>query len=156
MSHEAGLREEKIPHILQDKKNLYLKIGQIYVEMGNLNSAADCLQKANDECLTTNQQLEKRLAQVRLSWMRGGMDDLIKNLESLMMLLGLNTGRCLNSIEYLGQIFYEIAEEFCHRKQWHVAEPALQLAIQIAPAIFDHNKFKSLLPVAEERQQPSS
>jgi hypothetical protein len=82
--------------------------------------------------------------------MGGEIDDFMKNLESLMMLLGLNTSRCLNSIEDLGQIVYDIAEECCRRKEWHVAEPALRLAIQIAPAIFDHNKFHRLLPVAEQ------
>ncbi|MGZ6249071.1 MAG: tetratricopeptide repeat-containing glycosyltransferase family 2 protein [Syntrophales bacterium] len=151
MSHEAGIRKERIPDILQNKKNLYLKIGQNYIETGNLNAAMDCLQKAIDECLTRDEQIEKRFAEVRLALMKGEIDDLMKNLESLMLLLGLSTSRCLNSTEDLGQIVYDIAEEFCHRKQWHVAAPALRLAIQIAPAIFDHNKFNNLLPVAEQR-----
>jgi tetratricopeptide (TPR) repeat protein len=156
MSHEAGLREGKIPHIFQDKKNLYLKIGQNYIEAGNLNAAMDCLQKAEDECLTIDQQLEKRLAQVSLCWMRREIDELIKDLESLMMYVGINTNRCLNSIEDLGQIVYDIAEEFCCRKQWHFAETALQLAIQIAPAIFGRGKFDRLLLVNKQRRHQSS
>jgi hypothetical protein len=68
----------------------------------------------------------------------------------------MNTSGCLDSVEDLGQIVYDIAEDFCGRKQWHFAEPALQLAIQIAPALFDHVKFKGLLPEAEQHpHQPS-
>jgi glycosyltransferase involved in cell wall biosynthesis len=143
--YEEGLREGKISHILQERKNLYLKIGIIFLQLGALNAAADCLQRAEDECLTKDEQCEKRLALVRLSLMREEIDAVIKNLEFLMMYLGLNTDRYINSMEDLGLIIYEIAEEFCHRKQWHCAEAALELALKIAPTIFDHIKFNRLL-----------
>jgi len=58
----------------------------------------------------------------------------------------MNTDRSLNSIEDLGRIVYDIAEVFCHRCQWPLAEPALQFALQIAPALFDHRRFERMLP----------
>jgi glycosyltransferase involved in cell wall biosynthesis len=148
--YEVGLHEGKISTILQEKKNLYLKIGIIFLQSNDLNAAADCLQRAEDECLTTDEQIEKRFSEVRLSWMRRDIDDLVKTVESLMMHLDMNTSRCLTSIEDLGQIVYDTAEEYCRQKQWHIAKAALQLALQIAPAIFDHVKFNRLLSGASQ------
>lgn len=148
--YKAGLHEGKIPNILQERKSLYLKIGIIFLQSNDLDAAADCLQRAEDECLTTDEQCEKRLALVRLSWTRGDTDAVTKNLEFLMMYLGLNTARYINSMEDLGRIVFDIAEELCFRKQWHFAEAALQLALQIAPAIFDHVKFNQLLSEARQ------
>ena len=56
----------------------------------------------------------------------------------------------------LGKTAYDMAEVFCHRRQWHLAEPALKIAIQIAPASFDHNKFDRLIRGAEQRISQSS
>lgn len=145
MAYEAGRREGVIASILQDRNDLYLSMGKIYMQQCDLDAAADCLQKADDEYLAMDEQLEKRLSQVRLFWMKGATDDLIKSLGSLMTCMGMNTSRCIESIQDLGQIIYDIAEEFCNRKQWHLAETALQLALQIAPATFDHSKFDRVL-----------
>jgi glycosyltransferase involved in cell wall biosynthesis len=56
----------------------------------------------------------------------------------------LNTGNL--SAASIGKTAYDVAEAFCRRGQWQLAEPALQLALQIAPAAFDHNRFDRLLP----------
>lgn len=55
-----------------------------------------------------------------------------------------------------GALAYEVAETLCLRRQWHLAEKALTIAVQVAPAGFDHNKFDRLLRVAElQTAQPS-
>jgi hypothetical protein len=56
----------------------------------------------------------------------------------------------------LGKAAYDMAETFCRRHQWHLAEPTLRLAIQIAPESFDHSKFNGLLPGAEQRRLHTS
>jgi len=45
----------------------------------------------------------------------------------------------------LGPLAYEVAEAFCLRRQWPLAERALQLAVQIDPTRFDHARFDRLL-----------
>jgi glycosyltransferase involved in cell wall biosynthesis len=154
--YETGICTGNIPAFLRDCKNLYLKIGKVFLQQGDLKAAADCLHKAEDEGLTADEQLEKRLLQTQLCWQVEATDDLIQALESLMQTLGMNTNRCFHSIMDMGQIVYDIAEEFCRRKQWHLAEHALQLAVQITPAIFDHGKFDRLLVDAEHCNNQSS
>ncbi|MGO9137395.1 MAG: tetratricopeptide repeat protein, partial [Syntrophales bacterium] len=150
ISYETGICTGNIPAFLRDSKKLCLKIGKDFLQHGDLKAAADCLHKAGDEGLTADEQLEKRLLQTQICWQVEATDDLIKSLESLMRTLGINTNRCLYSIEDTGRIAYDIAEEFCRRKQWHLAEPALQLAIRIDPTIFDHGKFDRLLVDARQ------
>jgi tetratricopeptide (TPR) repeat protein len=145
MAYEAGRREGCSAGILQDRNDLYLRMGKIYMQQCDLDAAADCLQKADDMHLTVNEQLEKMLSQIRLFLMKGETDDLIKSLGCLMTHMSMDTSRCVESIHDLGQIIYDIAEEFCTRKQWHLAETAFQLAIQISPSTFDHSKFDRLL-----------
>jgi tetratricopeptide (TPR) repeat protein len=154
--YETGLSKGSDPTILRECKTLYLKIGKDFLQQGDLKAAADCLHKAEDEGLTADEQLEKRLLQTQLCWQVEATDDLIQALESLMQTLGMNTNRCFHSIMDMGQIVYDIAEEFCRRKQWHLAEHALQLAVQITPAIFDHGKFDRLLVDAEHCNNQSS
>ena len=57
----------------------------------------------------------------------------------------MHTRRSIGLVDDLGQIVYDVAETFCLRRQWPLAEAALQLALQIAPALFDHDKVRSLL-----------
>lgn len=156
IAYEAGIRENVVPDILRVRNNLYLIIGQIFLQ-GNIPDAAyDCLQKAHDEYLSADEKIAKRLHQVRVSWMKNETDDMIAHLENLMSLLQMNTDRSLNSIEDLGRIVYDIAEVFCGRGQWQLAEPALQLALQIAPPLFDHRKFERMLRGIEMgNNQPS-
>jgi tetratricopeptide (TPR) repeat protein len=154
--YETGVCTESISAFFRDCKRLYLKIGKDFLQQGDLKAAADCLHKAEDEGLTADEQLEKRLLQTQLCWQVEATDDLIQALESLMQTLGMNTNRCFHSIMDMGQIVYDIAEEFCRRKQWHLAEHALQLAVQITPAIFDHGKFDRLLVDAEHCNNQSS
>ena len=49
----------------------------------------------------------------------------------------------------LGALSYDIAAVFGERRQWHLAEPALNLAIQIAPSLFEPETFQQLLAGAE-------
>ncbi|MCX5855201.1 MAG: glycosyltransferase [Deltaproteobacteria bacterium] len=156
IAYEAGIRENIVPDILQLRNNLYLKIGLIFLQGNNHNVAHDCLQKLQDENLSTDEKIAKDFHQARLDWMKHEIEDMIGHLENLISLLHMNADRCLNSIEDLGQIVYDIAEEFCCREQWHLAEPALQLAIQIAPAMFDRGKFNRLLQNAEQKGHYSS
>ena len=45
----------------------------------------------------------------------------------------------------LGPLAYDTAEAFCLRRQWVLAEKALQLAVRIDPTLFDPAKFDRLL-----------
>lgn len=152
-AYEAGRRENIVPDILQVRNNLYLKIGQIFLQRNDPDAACDCLQKAQDEDLAIDEKIAKRLHLARLSWIKNETDNMIVHLEHLLPLLQMHTDRILNSSEDLGRIVYDMAEVFCLRRQWTWAEPALQLALQIAPALFDHRKFERLLPGDAPAQQ---
>jgi glycosyltransferase involved in cell wall biosynthesis len=49
----------------------------------------------------------------------------------------------------VGRAAYDVAEMFFRRRQWRLAQPVLQLAIQIMPEGFDHSRFDRLLSEAE-------
>lgn len=56
----------------------------------------------------------------------------------------------------LAQMAYNMAEVFCRRNVWHLAEPALSLAIQVDPTNFNYDRFNRLLPGNRQRShQPS-
>lgn len=149
-AYEAGCSNGETPDTLRNHSNLYLKIGKKYLQQGDSNAAQECLEHAEDNHLTVDEKLEKRLLQIWLFWSNGAIDDLIQKLEILMTFLGLNTDRCLNSFDDLGMLVYDIVELLCERRQWHLAEPALNLAIQIAPSLFEPEKFQQLLAGAEQ------
>jgi len=147
---EIGYLQGKTPETFKDRSNLSLKIGKNFLLQGALDWAHECLELANDSDLTLDEKLEKRLLQTLLFWSNGAIDDLIQKLESLMMFLGLNTDRCLDSFDDLGTLVYDIVELLCERRQWHPAELALNLAFQIAPSLFEPEKFQQLLAGAEQ------
>jgi glycosyltransferase involved in cell wall biosynthesis len=149
-AYESGCSKGETPGTLQNHSNLYLKIGKKYLQQGDPNAAQECLEHTEDNHLTLDEKLEKRLLQIWLFWSNGAIDDLIQKLESLMTFLGLNTDRCLNSFDDLGMLVYDIVELLCERRQWHLAEPALNLAIQIAPSLFEPEKFQQLLAGASQ------
>jgi hypothetical protein len=66
-------------------------------------------------------------------------------MESLMLLLGLDTDRCLDSFDDLGNLFYKTAEVLAEQQKWQLAEPTLNLATQIAPNLFRPEKYERLL-----------
>jgi glycosyltransferase involved in cell wall biosynthesis len=146
MAYEAGIRDGNAPVILQNRSNLYLDICKIFLQQGNLKASVDCLQKADDAALSVDEQLEKRVLMINCSWEIQAMDELRQPLESLMRMLSIDTQRTIRSGDDLAQIVYDVAEAFCLRRQWPLAEAALQLALQIAPALFDHRKFERILP----------
>ena len=148
-AYEAGLREGVIPGILRENPARYLIVGETYLQENRLFAAADCLAKAADESLTREEMLQKMLACVRLSWRNSAVEEMIRPLESLMIMLDVGGRRSIESLEDLGRIVYDLTEALCVRKYWHLAEPALQLAVQMAPALFDPGKFTRLLSFAE-------
>lgn len=149
-AYEAGIRDGNVPVVLQDRKPLYLHIGKIFLEQGNLKAVADCLQKADDAALAADEQLEKRLLKIILCWKMRTTDELIESIESLMLVLDMDTRCTLQSVDDLGQIIFDVAETFCFRRNWSLAETALKLAIEIAPTLFDHDKFGRLLAGAAQ------
>ena len=153
--YEAGLQEGRTPLTLLDRNNLYLKIGQMYLHQGKLELATDCIKKSRDEFLTTNEQLEKRLSLATLSWISGEIDALAKDLGTLMNILGMDPNRHINTIVDLAYVVYELAEVFGLRQEWHLAEGALNLAVKMAPAIFDYARFNRLLPSSRQQNHPA-
>ena len=155
-AYEAGIRDGNVPAVLQDCKNLYLNIGKFFLQQGDMKSAADCLQKADDMALAANEQIEKRLLQIDLCWKVQATDELIRSLESLMRMLEMDTRRTIQSFDDLGQIVYDVAESFCLNRYWSFAEIALQIALQIAPALFEPLKFDRLLQEAKKKPLSSA
>ncbi|MFA6412080.1 MAG: glycosyltransferase [Syntrophales bacterium] len=150
IAYQVGVSYDKAPAILGEHTGLYMNMGKDFLKHGDLKTAADCLQKAADGGLTKEEQLEKRLLQVSLCWQLETTDELIRSIESLMQIIGLNTKRSIRSFDDLGQILYDVAEIFCLHHQWPFAEMSLQLALQIAPALFEPVKFECLLHNAEQ------
>ena len=148
-AYEARCSGGEIPNTLRKHSNIYLKIGKKYLQIGEPNAAHDCLEHTEDNHLTQDEKLEKQILQIWVFWSNDAIDCMIQKLESLMILLGLNTDRCLNSIDDLGFLIYEIVDLLCERRQWHLAESALNLAIQIAPSLFEPEKVQQLLADAE-------
>ncbi|MBN1381299.1 MAG: glycosyltransferase [Deltaproteobacteria bacterium] len=151
-AYETGCSRGSIPDILQEKKALYAKIAETYLANDHVDSALACFEKAGDESLTEEERFAKKLSQAGIFWRQGKVDDLVGVLEDLITALEIHTISCVDSIEDLGRIVYDIAEAFCLRQQWHPAEPALQLAVKIAPNLFDRSKFERLLHHAESPQ----
>ena len=148
-AYEAGRSNGRTPDTLKNHPNLYLKIGKTYLQQGDPNAAKECLEHAGDDHLTLDEKLEKQLLQIWLFWSNGTIDSLIQKLESLMTFLGINTDRCINSVDDLGALVYEVVDLLCEARQWHLAESALNLAIHIAPSLFEPEKLQQLLADAE-------
>jgi glycosyltransferase involved in cell wall biosynthesis len=144
-AYQAGLSTGKVPAILEVHQALYMTIGKIFLQQEDLQAAADCLQKAGDVGLAADEQLEKRILLINVYWKVQATDELIQSLEWLMRKLDMHTRRTLQAVDDLGRIIYDISEAFCLRRQWPLAEAALQLALQIAPALFDLRKFGWML-----------
>ncbi|MFH1081606.1 MAG: glycosyltransferase family 2 protein [Pseudomonadota bacterium] len=144
-AYQTGLQNGSSPAVLADRNDLYLKIAGNMFQQGDMKSASDCLQKAQDAFLARDEQLEKRILQIQICWKAEAMDDLIRHLESLIALLGMNGRYTVQSVDDLGRIIYDVAETLCRHRQWAFAETALRLAVQISPAAFDHGKFNCLL-----------
>ena len=145
IAYETGMKNGEIPVIFQEQNNLFLRIGKYYLSHKDLNNAAECLQKAMDEYLNADEQLDRRLLQLQIYWQLSAIDELLTPLESLLDLFHMNRGRKIDSFEDLGRTIYDIADEFCRRRQWSHGETALQLALQISPDSFDQQRFSSLL-----------
>lgn len=150
-AYRAGRTEGSVPDILKQRKDLYLKMGNLFLKDGDGDAAFDCLEKIPDDGISVDEKLGKHLSLAGLCWQQGIMEELVKNLESIVILLDIDTLPCIDSMEDLGKIFYDVAEAFCRRSQWHLAEPALQLAIQIAPSLFEPDKFNKILQSVEAR-----
>ncbi len=132
-----------------------LKMGKLLMTR-EPEKALEYLQDISTKSLEEFDRFETALLKIKLFWRLEQIEKLVKCLEKLMVSLGMETELVVNSLADLGELVYNVSEVFCHRLQWHLAEQALSLAIQIAPAIFDHNKFDRILLSAEQRPFQSS
>jgi glycosyltransferase involved in cell wall biosynthesis len=134
-----------IPDLLGRHKHLYLQVAEVFLAKGHTAGTRACLEQAGDVFLSCHQQVEKRLLEARYDWLQKNIDDLIGTLDSLVRTLDVRTLRLVETQEDLGRIAYDIAEVLGLGKQWSAARSALQLAVQIAPAAFDANRFVPIL-----------
>jgi hypothetical protein len=67
-----------------------------------------------------------------------------------MLLLHMDTDRCLDSFDDLGKLIYETAEVLSRQQKWRLAEPTLKLAVQMAPNCFQPERFQCLLASATQ------
>ena len=144
-AHETGYAHNQIPETFRQHPGLYLKIAEHYLQHDDPEAVHQCLESALDTQLTLDQQMEKKLLQMSALWVQNAIEDLVKKLDSLMMMLGLDTDRCLDSFDDLGSLFYETAGVLTEQQKWHLAEPTLRLAAQIAPSLFEPKKFEQLM-----------
>lgn len=148
-AYEAGLAEGRLPEACTQKPAIFLKIGALYLQKDALAAARKCLAYAAEQGLAATEKWEKGLLLSTIAWKEDRIDDLLAGLEDLMLSLGMDTDRSIASSDDLGQIVYDIASTLCSQQQWAQAERALQLALQIAPALFDHARFDRLLQPTE-------
>ncbi len=150
LAHETGCAQHETPQVINELPSLYLKIAEYYLQSDDPEATHQCLEFSRGIPFTLEQQMEKKLLQIRVFWIQGAIEDLVGKLESLLTLLGIRGDRRLNSLDDLAGIFYDMSELFTEQQQWHLAEPTLKLAIQIAPACFEPARFQSLLASAEQ------
>ena len=145
IAHETGGTQNDTPEIIKAHPSLYLKIAEHYLQQDNPEAALQCLGLAQDMQLTMDQQMEKKLLQINALWVQNAIEDLVKTMESLMMLLDMDTNRSLDSFDDLGGLFYEAAEVLSEQQKWRLAEPTLNLAYQMASHCFQAERFQPLL-----------
>ncbi|MBW2644617.1 MAG: glycosyltransferase [Deltaproteobacteria bacterium] len=112
--------------------------------------AIEYLQNISTESLGEFDRFETMLLKIKLFWRLEQIEKLVNCLEKLMNSLGMETNLVVDSIADLGALVYDVAEVFCLRRQWHPAEQTLNLAVQIAPSLFEPEKFQQLLAGAEQ------
>ncbi len=145
IAYETGTNQEKVPSALAEYPGLYLKIANQYLTLTNTKALHQCLECVQDNQLTLEEQIEKRLLQIRSLWNEGAIEKLIQKLESLLTMLGVRGDRCLDSLDDLAGIFYDLSELLAEQQRWHLAEPTLKIAIQMAPNCFEPERFQAVL-----------
>jgi len=143
--HETGCTRDDTPKVIKEQPSLYLKIAEHYLQHDDPEAAFQCLGLAQDMQLTLDQQMEKKLLQINALWVQNAIEELVKTMESLMMLLHMDTNRRLDSFDDLGGLFYEAAEVLTEQQKWRLAETTLKLAYQMAPHCFQADRFQPLL-----------
>lgn len=103
------------------------------------------LQKIAMESLGESDRHEKALLEIRLFWRLEKIEPLTLSLENLMTSLGMETDLVVNTVAELGQIVYDVAETFCRRKEWPLAEAALEMAHRIWPEGYQAERFAAIL-----------
>jgi tetratricopeptide (TPR) repeat protein len=138
----------KYSKLFREDKPIYLRLARLYVDQEYPEKAMAYLEQAEDDRLSELEKTEKRLLGIRICWLAGNVENLITHLEKVMTALDMNTNVTIDSAEGLGRLVYDISEQFCVKKQWHLAEMAFRAASQIAPEILDTNRFTELLASA--------
>jgi len=138
----------RFSELFPDDKSIYLRLAKLYLQQGNLNKAAECLETPEDDRLSELEKNEKRLLGITLRWLNGDVENLVRSLEQVMAFLGMNTDITIDSADGLGRVIYDISERFCSRRQWHLAEMTFRIATQIAPGECDTTRFTDLLSYA--------
>jgi len=126
-----------------------LKMGKLLLNT-EPEEAIEYLQNISTESLGEFDRFETTLLKIKLFWRLEQIEKSVKCLEKLMNSLGMETNLMIDSMADLGALVYDVAEVFCLRRQWHPAELALNLAVQIAPSLFEPEKFQQLLSGAEQ------
>jgi len=144
-AYEIGCSRKEIPETLTQHPGFYIKIAEYYLQNDEPEAALQSLALAQDSQLTTDDQMEKYLQQIKAYWAQEAIEDVVKTLESLMLLLHMDTDRCLDSFDDLGNLFYETAEVLSEQQKWRLAEPTLKLGFQMAPNCYQPERFQVLL-----------
>jgi len=144
-AYECGCTQNLVPTVLQNNPGLYLSLSHNYLQQEELKAAQSCLQRAPANQLSEIDQHFQHLLQIRIYWHQNAIQNLINELEVWLPLLGFETNRCLDSLDDLGLLIYDLAEALVQKRFWPLAEPTLKLAAQIAPTCFKLERFQSLL-----------
>lgn len=147
-AYDCGCARNLVPNALQNNPGLYLDLSHYYLQHEDPKAAQSCLQRVFGNQLSEIDQHYQRLLQIQIYWHQNDLQNLIKQLEIWLPVLGFETDRRLDSLDDLGLLIYDLAEALIQKQFWHLAEPTLKLAVQIAPTCFKPERFQSLLASA--------
>lgn len=123
-----------------EKRNeIYFGLALISFIEGDFDSAEDFFLKSFRE-----ERRPKRALTICRFYLEQNHDE--RALSWLKRAVEASDGNAPSSAAIVGETAYTMAETFCDKEQWQLAQGALQLAVQIFPEGFDYGKFDRLLP----------
>jgi len=148
---EAGRAQGQESPIFKYQPEQYLNLADYYLLQNLPDPAQACIQSIVRNPLPQDDILRKHLVQIRIYWAQNAIEEMLRELETLLARLGLQADGCLNSFEDLARLIHDTATLLAKQQQWQLAETALKLAVQIAPAAIEPQHFQQILATAEQQ-----
>ncbi|HOJ52852.1 MAG TPA: glycosyltransferase [Syntrophales bacterium] len=127
---------EKPPSILMDNPHLFVPLARHAIAKDNLPKAEEIISFIPAEGKT-----QKLVLSATVAWRRGEIEEMVPLLSTLIQEKAVSTIQVLNDLDDLARILYDLTETLCLRGEWQAAPDALILAVEIAPHLFDPQRF---------------